>query len=201
MKIFEDMINKNLENFDKLFKPKKVKFNPDIKKLSEAYGGIELSDVVNNLKDGRSSSFWLELTATKIYNLQPVSNKNALYDASIKIQESRLLEEILVGTKTLSKNGLDLMQSGFKGRGFKDISKEDKMRALCTSLALVDYHIIVDTIDSPIILFIPIKTIKFLLKRSERKLPLVYNRKTFYKDFFDKSVEELLENNEFEEII
>ena len=102
--------------------------------------------------------------------------------------------------KTLSKNGVDLMQSGFKGRGLKS-SKDMKYKALCSSFFLVDYHIIIDIVDAPTILFSPIKSLKLFILLINGHLPLTFSRKTFYKTFYNKSVDELLAEGAFQNFI
>lgn len=202
MKIIENMLRKNYENFEVLNKLKQFKFEQNIELTMEAYGTEDRDGVTANLKDGRSASWWGELTACNIYNLKHSPEKNCLYDASIPILCSPMGVNVLVGIKTLTKNGLDLMQSGFKGRGLK-ISQEMKYLALFSSIYLADIHIIVDIIDSPIIYFNPIKSLKIALLHLElgKNFPLTFNRQTFYKTFYNKSFENLVIDGEFENFI
>jgi len=196
MKIFNNMINKNYENFKLLnyIRPTQCIFNP------QAIGDQFLngpSTVIGNLKDGRSGSWWFEGAACTIYNLTNIEDKNALNDGFFKNEGSMLQPETKIGVKTLSKNGLDLMQSGFKGRGFKGITKEKKIEALASSVILSDYHIIVDSIDSPIVYFNPISSKEIMMYLLTNKMSLTIKRKEFYQLFYGDELNNLIKNNFF----
>jgi hypothetical protein len=160
-----------------------------------------LDSVVQNLKDGRSLSWWSELTICKLYDLVNNSDKNSLYDATISCPNSKIISEIKLGIKTLSKSGLDLMQSGFKGRGFKNITIDMKRQALTTSIILCDYHIIVDSIDSPVLYLTPVSSKEFLLNMIMNKIKLVIKRQDFYPMFYGDTLQNLIQNKCFTEVV
>jgi len=201
MKIFEDMINKNHKNFKKLNDLKKIICILYPIDIANAFKTYDIDAMIENLKDGRSGSWWLESTISDAYGLTHSKDKNGLYDSSIENINSSLVKQIRIGIKTLSKNGVNLTQSGFKGRGFKGISAELRRIALASSIYLCDYHIIVDTIDAPTLLFNPIKSLEIMHFLNNEDFPLVLNRDTFYETFYGKSLDDLLINNEYENYV
>lgn len=201
MRIVENMIYKNGVNFKKLNDLKKIICILDPIDISNSFKTHDVDAMIENLKDGRSGSWWLESTISDAYNLTHSKDKNGLYDASIENINSTLVSQIRIGIKTLSKNGVDLRQSGFKGRGFKSINDELKRIALSSSIYLSDYHIIVDTIDAPTLFFNPIKSLEIMYFLNNEKFPLVLNRDVFYKTFYEKSLDELLINNEYKNYV
>ena len=89
------------------------------------------------------------------------------------------------------------MQSGFKGRGFKNITREQKVEALISSIELCNNHIITDIVDAPILYFIPLTSEELISKFTQPGCSLAPSRAAFYKMFFGKSLKELNKNNEF----
>lgn len=197
-KLYEKMIENNHKNFKKTNVLKKFKCYIDPVKVATAFKTTNVEAITRNLGDGRSLSWYIEPTVCDAYKLSHSLDKNALCDATIQTKNI-LINEIKIGIKTLSKNGLDLLQSGFKGRSLSGIDKEARYRALCSSVFLCDYHIVVDSIDAPTFYFNPISSLELLALIIDQKLPLFLNRETFYNIFYGESLGKLLKRNEFEE--
>jgi len=199
MNDFEQMINKNYENFKNINNMIKVHCVLNPKKVGEAFGITNETSIINNLKDGRSISWWIEPSVVSFYNLKPNEDKNDLYDACLNIPNNKLIQNLLVGIKSLTKSGLDLQQSGFKGRGFKGLTIENRIESICTSIMLCDYHIITDIIDAPDIYFLPISSKELLLKYLLGSIkPGGIKRDVFYKIFFEKCLNQMLFDGDFE---
>jgi len=212
MKTWDNMIQKNRENKLKLIKESKYKYNfeNDLKPLQKVKYEFNVSNiakgwgikneaaVLNNLNDGRSVSWWLEPIVVEYFGmLDNGGDKNELYDAITKTEKNGVITNLFVGIKSLTSGGLDLMQSGFKGRGFKNITREQKVEALISSIELCNNHIITDIVDAPILYFIPLTSEELISKFTQPGCSLAPSRAAFYKMFFGKSLKELIENNEF----
>jgi hypothetical protein len=212
MKSWDDMIQKNHENKLKLIKESKFKYNfgNDLKPLQKVKYEFNVSNiakgwgikneaaVLNNLNDGRSVSWWLEPIVVEYFGmLDNGGDKNELYDAITKTEKNGMTTNLFVGIKSLTSSGLDLMQSSFKGRGLKNITREKRVEALVTSIELCSYHIITDIVDAPILYFIPVTSEELVSKFTQPKCSLAPSRAAFYKMFFGKTLKELIENNEF----
>lgn len=190
MKLYENMIVKNHENLkNQNLQLKKYKCFYIAEKISK-WQGASPESILVDLADGRTNTSTVENTARSLYGLKDPRNKNDIIDGYIEF-DTKFINRINIGVKTLSKSGLDLMQSGFKGRGFKGIPKHLKYAALFSSIQLCDYHIIVDSNDPPILYYSPVSSKDLISKFVIRNLPLVLSRKEFYKEFYNIEIQDL----------
>jgi len=198
VKTYKDMIQNNIDNFKKLHTIQAIKFSYDAKELAKLFLTEDVDAITANLGDGRSVSWYAEPSIVTAYGLNINPNKNGLYDSSISTN-CKCFPDITVGIKSLSNNGLDLMQSGFKGRGFKGITKDQKYNALVSSIMLCDYHIICDIIDSPKMIYCtPLSSLQITyLIYTGVFTSLSLQRNAYYNMFFGNNLNTLDAQNFF----
>jgi len=198
MKKFDEMIENNYNNLaDQYSHIKLARIHYNVNKIAEAFG-TDSQTAIANLQDGRSNSFWVEGTARNYYKIEDTGNKNSIIDGYITTNH-QFFKIMNFGVKTLSKSGLDLIQSGFKGRGFKAIPTPLKYQALYSSIQLCDYHIIADSVEAPIIYLVPLASKDLIAAFSVYNLPLVLNRKLFYDVFLKIDINDLANSDRFED--
>jgi len=161
---------------------KKIKINIDL--VSKALH-IPEEAVIKEFRDGRVTSRFSEYWAAELYNFKKNNNTNkAAYDGTI---EHPLLGSFCIGVRSLTKSGIKFQQSKYIGSGRKCTQKD-----LLLSLTNIDFELIIDIIDFPIIYFIPVDGNILINLIKEKKLtPSGYNRQNFYKFIFNCPIEKL----------
>jgi hypothetical protein len=146
-------------------------------KVAEALW-ISEEDVVREFSDGRVTSRFGEIWAGKLYEFNKCENTNESgYDGLI---EHPLVGRIRVGVRSLTKSGIKFQMSKFTGSG-RTCTIED----LRTSIAAMDFEIVMDIVDSPIVHMVPVKAEDLMgLVTAGELTPSGLNRSSFYRKVF-----------------
>jgi hypothetical protein len=147
--------------------------------------GLTDEQVMKEFKDARVISRFSEYWAGRMYDYIKVDNtNNASYDGII---QNKLLGDIKVSIKSLTKSGVHFQQSKFIGSG-RICTNEN----LLQSLRDINFVIVVDIINFPSIKFIPISS-EILINLVNQKLLSCngYNENKFYKTIFNTNSEDI----------
>lgn len=142
--------------------------------------------VVKEFRDGRVTSRFSEHWAAAIYDFEKAANTNeAVYDGTI---HNPLIGTKYISIKSPTKGGVKFQQSKFVGMGRK-CTKRD----LLDSVRAVDFILVVDIVDFPIVYFMPVegRRIHSLVDREVITCSGVGTRERFYQVVFDCALGEI----------
>lgn len=148
--------------------------------------GLKPEQVLKEFKDARVISRFSEYWAGRLYEYKKIENSNnESYDGIIEI---RLLGHIHVSIKCLTQSGIKFQQSKYVGSGRTCDTKK-----LLASFKNVDFVIIIDITEFPVIKFVPITT-KVLIQLVNTGLLTCsgYRKDAFYKQVFNSSSNEMI---------
>lgn len=147
--------------------------------------GLTVEQVIKEFKDARVISRFSEYWAGKLYDYEKIENSNnASYDGIIK---NKLIGNIYISIKTLTNSGIRFQQSKYVGSG-----RSCDKKKLLDSFMGVDFVIVTDIINFPIIKFIPVKTdILIGLVKKDLLSCNGYKGNKFYKIIFKSTPEKV----------
>lgn len=153
----------------------------DTAKLADALW-ISEEDVVREFSDGRVTSRFGEIWAGKLYQFKKCENTNESgFDGLI---EHPLIDRVRIGVRSLTKSGIRFQMSKFIGSG-----RTCTLDNLRESIAVMDFEIVMDIVDCPIIHVLPVKATDLMaLVDSGNLTQKGLNRSSFYKKVFGVDV-------------
>lgn len=162
----------------------------DVQKLAE--GLTILPEVVVKLyKDGRVTSPLSECKACDVYGINKSSNTNSKADCYFPM-ESALSSNLTIGVRCLTKNGVSFTQAAFA----QDKSNWKPVHVYLSQRVL-NFQVVCDIVDFPTIYFtscLPADIIYYTMIGTFKES---IKRDAYYKTMFNKSLDELIKNNEF----
>jgi hypothetical protein len=201
MKAYTKMVRNSREDFKERSYIQPFISTVDVELLAKAFKFNNVEAAQHALADGRVSSTWQEFIAETIYNVTQNPDKNGVYDLyyDFDVPFNNFKQSFRIGVKSLTKRGVDLTQSKWKGRDVK-LTHDQKMEAFISSVMTCDYHIVADINEPGTYYFLPVSSLEIIIKVKDGliKNPVI-NRKDFYEIFYNKSLQNMIDDGDFAE--